>query len=169
VAAPNCPEAILILILSFLVGCPTLSFLLFERVGLFLPLVSRLVANPPGRFSAVHFLPSHNTADCSTASLADASPERPAFVTSERVDRLAAARQNEVQIARSVLSFQISRHHKRRIAHPFFQKGWGTLVLSLHGLLRKWYPLFVSLRQADRSGKSNSPPSMKASALSRDT
>jgi len=86
------------------------------------------------------------------------SQERPAFVATERVDRFAAARQNEVQIARSVMSFQIPRHHKRRIAHPFFQKEWGTLVLSLHGSLRKWYPPLVRLRHADKSGKSNSPP-----------
>ncbi|HTQ59883.1 MAG TPA: hypothetical protein VMI32_06660, partial [Candidatus Solibacter sp.] len=33
-----------------------------------------------------------------------------------------------MQIAFSVMSFPISRHQKRSTAHPFFQKGWGTLA-----------------------------------------
>src|SRR5580658_3292143 len=45
---------------------------------------------------------------------------RPPFVTTEG---------NEMQIAFSVMSSQISRHEKKRTAHPFFQKGWGALRL----------------------------------------
>jgi len=63
-----------------------------------------------------------------------------------------------MQIAFSVMSFQISRHQKRSTAHPFFQKGWGTLVLSPHGELRKWYPLLMPLLQAEKSGESKAPP-----------
>ncbi len=79
--------------------------------------------------------------------------KRPPFVTAKR---------NEMQITFSVMSSQISRHQKKRTAHPFFQKGWGTLVSSPHGELRKWYPLLVPLRQAEKSRESNAPP---ASAL----
>jgi len=63
-----------------------------------------------------------------------------------------------MQIAFSVMSFPISRHQKRSTAHPFFQKGWGTLVLSPHGELRKWYPLLMPLLQAEKSGESKAPP-----------
>ena len=68
-----------------------------------------------------------------------------------------ATERNEMQITFSAVSFQMSRHPSRN-AHPFLQKGWGTLVSSPHGELRKWYPFLVPLRQAEKLRESNAPP-----------
>src|SRR5579859_2511642 len=68
-----------------------------------------------------------------------------------------ATERNEMQITFSVVSFQMSRHPSRN-AHTFLQKGWGTLVSSPHGELRKWYPLLVRPRQAETFGESCAPP-----------
>ncbi len=50
------------------------------------------------------------------------------FITCSRSLRVTAKR-NKMQIAFSVVTFQISRH-RRRTAHPLLQKRWGTLVSS---------------------------------------
>ena len=57
------------------------------------------------------------------------------------------------------MTFQISRH-RRRTAHPFLQKGWGTLVALLRGELRKWHPLLVRRRQAESFGEFSVPPAL---------
>jgi len=165
-------------ILIFPVGVPhPFVFFLKGRVLLFLfSLLHHL--NPSDQSSPIQILSSHRTTNCSMASPSDAPPVsfapglragckkiprpsgphvRPSFVTT---------RGDEMQIAFSAMSCQISRHQKRSTAHPFFQKGWGTRVLSPHGELRKWYPLLVPLLQAEKSGESEAPPALEVQTMS---
>ncbi len=66
------------------------------------------------------------------------------------------AKRNKMQVALSVVAFQVSPHRRR--THPFFQKGWATLVSSPRGEVQKWYPLLVRRRQAETLGESSGPP-----------
>jgi hypothetical protein len=84
------------------------------------------------------------------------SQERPAFE---------AAKRNEMQISFSVMSFRFLGISRKGTAHPFFQKGQGTPVLSPHGELRKWHPLLVPLHQAEKPEALKLPPAKTAEGL----